>query len=106
MTPEISEAASTMLLLSRWRFLIAEDQRHRVKRLRADAERCFQLAHGGASAELAAELEAIGRDFEREAGAITTRVQAAAYQICYPGFRCQKQPKASNFQQLMGARFV
>ena len=106
MTPALSEAASTMLLLSRWRFLTAEDYQRRAKELQTDAQRSFRIAAGAASTELAAELEAIGRDFEREAGAIATRVQAAAYQICYPGFRCQKQPKASIFLPLTGARLV
>jgi hypothetical protein len=36
--------------------------------LRGEAERCFRLAQGIASFELADELEAIGRAFESEAG--------------------------------------
>jgi hypothetical protein len=36
-------------------------------RLRVQAERCFRLARGPASARLADELEALGRGFEREA---------------------------------------
>lgn len=35
--------------------------------LRAQADRCFRLAQGMASLELFDELEAIGRDYEREA---------------------------------------
>jgi hypothetical protein len=35
--------------------------------LRGEAERCFRLAQGIASFELADELETIGRAFEREA---------------------------------------
>jgi hypothetical protein len=35
--------------------------------LRSEAERCFRLAQGVASFELADELEAIGRAFESEA---------------------------------------
>lgn len=37
------------------------------QKLRAEAERCFRLAHGIADAKLSDELEAIGRDFEDEA---------------------------------------
>jgi hypothetical protein len=36
-------------------------------RLLVQAERCFRLARGPASAKLADELEALGRGFEREA---------------------------------------
>jgi hypothetical protein len=36
-------------------------------RLRVQAERCFRLARGPASAKLADELEALGRAFERDA---------------------------------------
>ena len=36
-------------------------------RLLVQAERCFRLARGPASARLADELEALGRGFEREA---------------------------------------
>lgn len=38
--------------------------------LRAQAARCFRLAQGMASLELFDELEAIGRDYEREAARI------------------------------------
>lgn len=37
------------------------------RQLRAEAERCFRLAHGIADAKLSDELEAIGHDFEHEA---------------------------------------
>jgi hypothetical protein len=40
---------------------------------------------------LAAELEAIGRQFDKEAGELSARMQAAAYQICYPGFDRQQR---------------
>ena len=36
--------------------------------LLSQAERCFRLAGGAASPRLADELEALGRDFEQEAG--------------------------------------
>jgi len=41
-----------------------EDRRQLLRR---EAERCFRLACGVASPELAEELEKIGRAFEREA---------------------------------------
>jgi hypothetical protein len=41
--------------------------------LRGEAERCFRLAQGIASFELAEELEAIGRAFESEAGELEPR---------------------------------
>jgi hypothetical protein len=106
MTKPLSEAASTILLLSRWRLLTAEHKQRRARDLQASAQQCFRLAHGGASAELAAELEAIGRDFDREAKAITDRVQAAAYQVCYPGFHRQKEPMSLVFGRLLGTRLV
>jgi hypothetical protein len=68
-----SETASTILLLTRWRLLVAEDPLHRVKELHVDAQRCRRLAQSIASFELAEELEAIGRDFEREAQDLAAR---------------------------------
>jgi hypothetical protein len=44
--------------------------RIQVRQLRIDAERCFRLANGCANAKLAEELEAIGREYEREAEAL------------------------------------
>jgi hypothetical protein len=41
------------------------------RRLLREAERCFRLANGIASVRLSDELEAIGREFEREALRIT-----------------------------------
>jgi|HubBroStandDraft_6_1064221.scaffolds.fasta_scaffold5244490_1 hypothetical protein len=41
-----------------------------VKRLRCEAARCYRLAHGIADARLCEELEAIGREFERQAEAL------------------------------------
>ena len=106
MSQPLSEVASTILLLSRWRLLRAQHQRRWAKELQASAQRCFRLAHGGASAELAAELEAIGHDFDSEAKVITTKVQAAAYQICYPGFQRQKKPMSLVSGRLLGTRLV
>ena len=101
-----SETASTILLLTRWRSLVAENPRHRVTELHVDAQRCFRLAQSTASLELAAELEAVGRDFEREAQDLAARMQAAAYQICFPGWKHPKQPTSIICQQLVSARLV
>ena len=101
-----SETASTILLLTRWRSLVAENPRHRVTELHVDAQRCFRLAQSTASLELAAELEAVGRDFEREAQDLAARSQAAAYQICFPGLRHPKRATSTIFQQLASARLV
>jgi hypothetical protein len=43
-------------------------------RLRVQAERCFRLARGPASARLAAELEELGRAFEQAARAVKARL--------------------------------
>ena len=66
--------ASILPLLARWRLSLPE-QRPRLlaQALRAEAQRCFRLARGIASFELADELEAIGRAFEREAGELESR---------------------------------
>ena len=52
-----------------------EDPPHRARALRIEAERCFRLAQGIASFELANELEALGRRFETEA----EEIAAGAY---------------------------
>ena len=62
-----SETASTILLLTRWRSLVAENPRHRVTELHVDAQRCFRLAQSTASLELAVWMlgtliEATGRE--------------------------------------------
>jgi len=85
-----SEAASTMLLLNGWRFLIAAG-RHLTKKLRIEAQRCFRLAGITVGLELAAELEAIGRQFDKEADDLSARKQAIAYHMCYRGFDRQQQ---------------
>ena len=41
--------------------------------------------------ELAAEIEAIGREFQKEADDISARMQAVAYQLCYPAPPAQQQ---------------
>ena len=65
--------------------------RRRTRELRADAERCFRLARSTVGCRLAAELEAIGREFEKEADDLSARVQAVAYHICYSGSGRQQQ---------------
>ncbi len=50
---------------------------HRINELRVEAQRCFRLAHGIASFELAEELEKIGLAFEREANELTKKTQFA-----------------------------
>jgi hypothetical protein len=49
-----------------------------ARRLRLEAERCFRLACGIADAKLSDELEAIGRDFEREAELLEGDTRIAA----------------------------
>lgn len=94
-----SKVASNILPLNAWRSL-GGDNRRRIRGLRADAQRCFRLAQSAASCELADELEAIGHDFDREAEHLNASMQAIAYQICYPGFARQEQPKSLDFVRL------
>jgi hypothetical protein len=101
-----SETASIILLLTRWRSLVAGDPASRLKTLRIEAQRCFRLAHSTASFELAEELEAVGRDFEREAFDLSAKAQAAAYQIWFPGLPHPKHLRSGIFQQLISARIV
>jgi hypothetical protein len=54
-------------LLTRWRSSLDVEPPALVDALRSEAQRCFRLAQGIASFELADELEAIGRAFESEA---------------------------------------
>ena len=77
--------ASTMVLLRGWRLLAGAD-RHRTSELRIEAARCFRLAQSTVGLGVAAELEVIGRQFDNEADELNSRMQAVAYQICYPGF--------------------
>ena len=53
-------------LLTRWRSSLDVEPPALVDALRSEAQRCFRLAQGIASFELADELEAIGRAFESE----------------------------------------
>lgn len=49
------------------RFVRADDRSQQARALQIEAERCFRLALGIGSFELADELEALGRAFEAEA---------------------------------------
>jgi hypothetical protein len=62
-----SERSSIILLLTRWRSSLDPEPLGLADALRSEANRCFRLAQGSASFELADELEAIGRAFESEA---------------------------------------
>ena len=89
MAQTVSGTASVIALLRGWRLLAGAD-RHRARELRIEAARCFRLAESTVGLGLAAELEAIGRQFDKEADELNARMQAVAYQICYPGF-CRPQ---------------
>jgi hypothetical protein len=101
-----SEAASIILLMTRWRSLIDQGQPCRITELRIEAQRCFRLAQSIASFELAEELEAIGCSLELEAKELAANMQAAAYQICYPRLSRSAQPKASLYRQLVSDRLI
>lgn len=98
-----SEAASIILLLTRWRMLTVEARSHRVRELAAEARKCSRLAKGAAGIEIAEELEAISEDLQKEADDLAARMQATAYAIDSPGLRLPTQP-SHYFQQLMSAR--
>src|SRR5215470_14048295 len=79
---EASAPASILPLLRRWRSSLPHAEPPCLAQsLRVEAQRCFRLARGIASVELADELEAIGRAFESEAAELETSrvlsVQAA-----------------------------
>jgi len=66
--------ASILPLLARWRLSLPEQRPPLLAQaLRVEAQRCFRLARGIASFELADELDAIGRAFESEAEDLETR---------------------------------
>ena len=66
--------ASILSLLARWRLSVPEQRPALLAQaLRVEAQRCFRLARGVVSFELADELEAIGRAFESEAGELESR---------------------------------
>jgi hypothetical protein len=66
-----SAPPSIFPLLARWRSSLPENQPPLLAQaLRIEAQRCFRLARGIASYDLADELEAIGQAFETEAEAL------------------------------------
>ncbi len=67
--------SSIIPLFARWRSSLDEEPPRLADALRSEAERCFRLAQGIASFELAAELEAIGHAFECEAEELETAPQ-------------------------------
>ena len=74
MSYDASVPASIFPLLRRWRSSLPHTTPpFLAQSLRVEAQRCFRLAHGIASVELAGELEAIGRAFESEAVELETR---------------------------------
>ena len=65
---ERSPPTSIFPLFARWRSSLPQGQPPVLAdALRVEAQRCFRLARGIASFELADELEAIGHEFESEA---------------------------------------
>ena len=69
-----SASASIFPLLRHWRSSLPRTTPpFLAQSLRVEAQRCFRLARGIASVELADELEAIGRAFESEAVELETR---------------------------------
>jgi hypothetical protein len=106
MASTASEAASIILLVTRWRSLLDQGPPRRITELRIEAQRCFRLAQSIASFELAEELEVIGCSLELEAKEMDAKMQATAYQICYPGLSHSTHPKSSLYQQLVRARLV
>jgi hypothetical protein len=63
-----SPPSSIFPLFARWRSSLPQGQPPAMAdALRVEAQRCFRLARGIASFELADELEAIGHAFESEA---------------------------------------
>ena len=70
--------ASIFPLLARWRSSLPQSQPPvMADALRVEARRCFRLARGIASFELADELEAIGHAFENEAAAYPRSLRSA-----------------------------
>ena len=71
------ERPSILPLLTRWRSSLDEGPPQLASALRGEAQRCFRLAQGIASFELADELEAIGRAFQSEADELETAMAPA-----------------------------
>ena len=74
-----SPPTSIFPLFARWRSSLPQGQPPVLADvLRVEAQRCFRLASGIASFELADELEAIGHAFESEAKELESSQTAAA----------------------------
>ena len=80
----LTEAAAKMAVLAAWRTLLAEDVRQSAKELQGSAHRCARIAQSAVGLELGEELEAIARSIQQEAYVLTSRMQAAAYQLRLP----------------------
>jgi hypothetical protein len=66
-------------LLARWRSSLPQHRSPALAdALRVEAQRCFRLARGIASFELADELEAIGHAFKSETEQLESRPTASA----------------------------
>ena len=79
-----SPPISIFPLLARWRSSLPQYQPPVMADvLRVEAQRCFRLARGIASFELADELEAIGHAFESEAKELECR-PAARVEDAFP----------------------
>jgi len=79
-----SPPTSIFPLLARWRSSLPQYQPPvMADTLRVEAQRCFRLARGIASFELADELEAIGHAFESEAKELECR-PAARVEDAFP----------------------
>jgi hypothetical protein len=101
-----SEAASIILLMTRWRSLLDQGPPWRITELSVEAQRCFRLAQSIVSFDVAEELESIGRSLELEAKELVAKMQAAAFQICYPGSSHSTQKTSSLYQQLVSSRLI
>ena len=77
MFPGSSSAFALLPLTARRYARAEEDKSRRARALQIEAERCFRLALGSGSLELADELEALGRAFEAEAEELAAGMQPA-----------------------------
>src|SRR5882762_10041093 len=76
---ERSPPTSIFPLFARWRSSLPQGRPPVLAdALRVEAQRCFRLARGIASFELADELEAIGHEFKSEAEQLESRPTASA----------------------------
>jgi hypothetical protein len=73
-----SLSPSALLPPTGHRFARAEDRLQQARALQIEAERCFRLALGSGSFELADELEALGRAFEAEAEELAAGTPSAS----------------------------